>query len=77
MIDIIVKTPEGYTLRNPIWKVRSDSDFAFVDLLREVCQKIEVDPREFKVQLDGADMQNGALCLNFLDQGDTVELVER
>lgn len=77
MIDIIVKTPEGHPLRNPIWKVSADSDFAFVDLLREVCQKIEVDPREFKVRHEGTDMQNGALCLNFLDQGDTVELVER
>ena len=77
MIDIIVNTPEGHTLRNPIWKVNAELDFAFVDLLREICAKIDVDPQKYKVQFAGADMQGGALCLNFIDQGDTVELVER
>lgn len=77
MIDIIVNTPEGHPLRNPIWKVDAERDFAFVDLQREVCLKLGVDPTQYKIQFEGEDMQNGALCLNYLDQGDSVEVVER
>jgi len=77
MIDIIVNTPEGHTLRNPIWKVDSERDFAFVDLQREVCLKLGVDPAQYKIRFEGEDMHNGALCLNYLDQGDSVDVVER
>ncbi len=77
MINIIVQGPEGSPLRNPIWEIGADADYAFVDLLREVCKAQGVDPTKYKVRHEGQDMQGGALCLNFLSRGDAVEVVER
>ena len=77
MINIIVQGPEGSPLRNPIWEIGADADYAFVDLLREVCKSAGVKPEDYKVVHEGQQMAGGALCLNFLTRGDTVEILER
>ena len=75
MINIIVNGPEEFRLPNPIWEIGGDTDYAFVDLQREVCKKLGIDPRGYKMQVDGKDVPGGALCLNHLTRGETVDVV--
>ena len=75
MTDIIVQTP--VPMGNPLWKIPEDRDYAFVDLLREVCLKIKVEAREHKIQFEGEDVILGKLCLNLLSRGDQVSIVSR
>lgn len=74
MTDIIVHAP---SLRNPIWSIPEDKDYAFVDLLREVCLKSGLEPKEYEVHYEGGIVPLGQLCLNHLVAGDTVNIVSR
>ena len=75
MTDIILQTP--VPMRNPLWKIPEHRDYAFVDLLREVCNRINVEAKEYKVQFQGEDVILGKLCLNVLSRGDQVSIVSR
>ena len=75
MINIIVNGPGDIRLPNPIWGIKEEADYAFVDLQREVCNKLGINPLYFKIQVDGKDMPGGALCLNHLTRGETVDVV--
>lgn len=75
MTDIILQTP--VPMKNPLWKIPEHRDYAFVDLLREVCQRIDLEAKEHKIQFKGEDVVLGHLCLNLLSRGDQISIVGR